>query len=134
MNEEPCNGSSDSQTTKNENTTAISHVCTCDDKCLSPVIDSDQERKDALIAARSVNLVLEQQIRSRNLERMHAELALVQSEIDRLDNDLLVFSRPGCFGCYNCSDNYLEICKHGNACRIKKGPVDHVPTVYGPRS
>ena len=119
MNEVLCNGSSNSQTTKNENTTAISHICDCNDKCLSPVIDSDQEQKDALMAARSVHLVLEQQIRSRNIERMHAELAPVQSEIDRLDNALLVFCRPSCFGCYNCSDNYLEACNHGNACRIK---------------
>ncbi len=119
MNESICNGSSDSQTTKNENTTAVSHVCNCNDKCLSPVIDSDQEQKDALMAARSVHLVLEQQIRSRNLDRMHAELAPVQSEIDRLDNALLVFCRPSCFGCYNCADNYLEACNHGNACRKK---------------
>ena len=121
MNEAISNGSSDSQTSKNENTTAISHVCDCNNKCLSPVIDSDQQRKDALIAARSVYQVLEQQIRSRNLDRMHAELAPVLSEINRLDNALLVFCRPACFGCYNCSDNYLEACNHGNACRIKTG-------------
>ena len=120
MNDVQCNGSSDSLTCKYENTTAISHVCDCNDKCLSPVIDSDQQQKDALIAARSVYQVLEQQIRSRNLDRMYAELAPVQSEIDRLDNALLIFCRPACFGCYNCSDNYLEACNHGDACREKK--------------
>ena len=119
MNEAISNGSSDSQTTKNENTTAISHVCDCNDKCLSPVIDRDQEQKDALMAERSVHLILEQQIRSRNIDRMHAELAPVQEEIDRLDIALLAYCRPGCFGCYNCLDNYLEACNHGNACRKK---------------
>jgi len=119
MNDVLYDGSSDSPTFKNENSAAISHVCTCNGKCLSPVIDSDQEQKDALMAARSVHRVLEQQIRSRNLDRMRAELAPVQSEIDRLDNALLVFCRPSCFGCYNCSDNYLEACNHGNACRIR---------------
>jgi hypothetical protein len=119
MNDILCNGSSDSLTCKYENTTAISHVCDCNDKCLSPVIDSDQQQKDALIAARSVYQVLEQQIRSRNLDRMHAELAPVLSEISRLESQLLVFSRPGCFGCYKCSDHYLETCQHGDACRNK---------------
>lgn len=127
MNEAICNGSSDSQTTKNENTTAVSHVCNCNDKCLSPVIDSDQEQKDALMAARSVHLVLEQQIRSRNIERMHAELAPVQSEIYRLDTALLVFCRPSCFGCYNCADNYLEACSHGCACMRKKKVGTMIP-------
>jgi hypothetical protein len=131
LNEAIGNGSSDSQTTKNENTTAVSHVCNCNDKCLSPVIDSDQEQKDALMAARSVHLVLEQQIRSRNIERMNAELAPVQSEIDRLDNALLVFCRPSCFGCYNCSDNYLEACNHGNACRKKmEGGFRLIPSTF----
>jgi len=119
MNDAICNGSSDSRTTKKENTTAIPHVCNCNDKSLSSVNGRDQEQKDALMAARSVHQVLEQQIRSRNLNRMHAELAPVLSEIDRLESKLLVFSRPGCFGCYKCTDNYLETCDHGNACRNK---------------
>ncbi len=128
MNEAICNGSSDSQTTKNENTTAVSHVCNCNNKCLSPVIDSDQEQKDALMAARSVHLVLEQQIRSRNIERMHAELAPVQSEINRLDNALLVFCRPSCFGRYDCSDRDLEACSHGCACMRKRNEGTMIPT------
>ena len=119
MNEAVCNGSSDSRTTKKENTTAIPHVCNCNDKSLSPVNECDQEQKDALLAARSVHQVLEQQIRSRNLDRMHAELAPVLSEINRLESKLLVFSRPGCFGCYKCADHYLETCDHGDACRNK---------------
>jgi len=119
MNETIGNGSSDSRTTKKENTTAISHVCDCNDKNFSPVNERDQEQKDALMAARSVSLVLEQQIRSRNLDRMQAELAPVLSEINRLESDLLVFCRPGCFGCYECADHYLETCDHGNACRRK---------------
>ncbi|MCX6700971.1 MAG: hypothetical protein NTV68_13815 [Methanomicrobiales archaeon] len=119
MNEILCNGSSDSRTTKKENTTAISHVCDCNDKRLSPVIGHDQEQKDALMAARSVSLVLEQQTRSRNLDRMHAELAPVLSEINRLEFKLLVFSRPECFGYYNCLDQFLETCDHGGACREK---------------
>ena len=120
MNEARCNGSSDSQTCKHENTTAIPHVCNCNDKSLSPVNECDQEQKDALMAARSVHQVLEQQIRSRNLDRMHAELAPVLSEINRLDNKLLVFCRPGCFGFYECADQYLETCHHGDACRKRK--------------
>jgi len=119
MNEAICNGSRNSQTTKNENTTAISHIYDCNDKSLSPANEHDQEQKDALMAARSVHQVLEQQIRSRNLDRMHAELAPVLSEINRLESKLLVFCRPGCFGCYKCADHYLETCDHGDACRNK---------------
>ncbi|MCX6700799.1 MAG: hypothetical protein NTV68_12920 [Methanomicrobiales archaeon] len=119
MNEVRCNGSSDSRTTKKENTTAISHVCDCNDKSLSPANKHDQEQKDALLAARSVHQVLEQQIMSRNLDRMELELATVLSEINRLESTLLVFSRPGCFGCYKCTDHYLETCQHGDACREK---------------
>jgi len=119
MNEVLCNGSSDSRTTKNENTTAIFHIYDCNDKSLSPVNECDQEQKDALMAARSVHQVLEQQIRSRNLDRMHAELAPVLSEINRLESKLLEFCRPGCFGCYKCTDHYLETCQHGDACRVK---------------
>lgn len=104
---------------RNENTTAISHIYDCNDKSLSPANGYDQEQKDALMAARSVHQVLEQQIRSRNLDRMHAELAPVLSEINRLESTLLVFSRPGCFGCYKCTDHYLETCQHGDACREK---------------
>jgi hypothetical protein len=108
-----------SKSFRNENTTAISHIYDRNNKGLSPANEHDQEQKDALMAARSVHQVLEQQIRSRNLDRMHAELAPVLSEINRLESKLLVFSRPGCFGCYKCTDHYLETCQHGDACRNK---------------